>query len=126
MSKVHSIDRLRLLSARPMRAVFALLAACLILFSLTSETGASAAGRCESPPPATLLHFDGDRDEVPNCPANGAGDHHHSSCSTHELAAPADTFAIQALSPAGKQVAILRDSLPPGLEPASEPKPPRA
>lgn len=123
---MHSIDGGRLLSPWPMRAWFALLGACLILLSLMSGTGAGAAVPCEPPASETLLHFDGDADEVPSCPSNGTMHHHHASCSAHQLAASQEAIGISPVARVCAQIAMSRDFLPPGHEPGSELDPPRA
>jgi hypothetical protein len=109
-----------------MRAVFAVLTACLILFSLTSGAGASAAVPCQPPATESLLHFDGDADEVPSCPVNSAAHHHHASCSADHFAAAQHTGAIAPVALLRAPVAMSRDFLPPGHEPGSELDPPRA
>lgn len=109
-----------------MRALFALLGATLILLSLMSGTGATAAVPCEPPASETLLHFEGDADEVPSCPGNGTTHHHHSGCSAHQLAATQEAVSISPAARVCAQIAISRDFLPPGHEPASELDPPRA
>jgi hypothetical protein len=109
-----------------MRAVFAVLAACLILLSLTSGAAANAAAPCEPPASEMLMHFDGDADEVPNCPVNGAAHHHHASCSADHFAAAPNTGRIAPVTLLRERVAMSRDFLPPGHEPGSELDPPRA
>jgi hypothetical protein len=109
-----------------MRAAFAFLAACLILLSLTRGAEASAAVPCEPPPSEMLLHYEGDSDEVPNCPESGTAHHHHANCGAHQQAAAEAAPAPPLFSTSRTILAIVQDVLPAGLTPASEPKPPRA
>lgn len=116
-----------MLSAQAMRFVFAILAMCLLLLSVTNGTAANAAFSPEpSPAELALEHQKGDGDEVPDCPINGGSHHHHASCGGHQLGTQ-DT-AIPLLSPLEIRplIAASTDRLPPGLNPASEPHPPKA
>lgn len=109
-----------------MRAVFALLATCLLLLSLTNGPAASAAVSSEPAASEAVHHFEGDGDEVPSCPTNGAVHHHGSSCGGHQIAAPQAAIAVGPSVMKRPMVVLAHDFLPPGLDPASEPKPPRA
>lgn len=111
---------------RFMRFVFALLAACLFVLSLTNASGASAAVPCEPSPTEMLAHFEGDADEVPNCPESGTTHHHQLNCGAHQAAPAGQPQLVFGTMASSNAVALSRDFLPPGLEPASEPHPPKA
>ncbi len=115
-----------LLSAGAMRFVFALLAACVLLLSVINGAAANAAAFSEPSPSEMLLHYEADGDEVPDCPFAGGAHHHHSAFGEHQIAVPDPAPVMAAVSTGRLVVTISRDFLPPGLNPASEPHPPKA
>ncbi|WP_395622344.1 hypothetical protein [Sphingomonas daechungensis] len=110
-----------------MRFVFAILAMCLLLISVTNGTAAGAAFSPEpSPTELAVEHQKGDGDEVPDCPVNGGTHHHHTSCGGHQLGAPDGAIPLPPAADVGPLTAMSTDRLRPGLHPASEPHPPKA
>ena len=109
-----------------MRFVFAILAACFLIFSLTSGTSASAALSAEPATTEMAFHHEGDGDEVPDCPFSSGQHHHHSQFGEHQPALPCTTESVPPPADLSNKVALTRDLLPPGLNPAFEPHPPKA
>lgn len=104
-----------------------LIGAMMLVLMLWTSGAAYAAERFDCIPTtaATVDHFDGDQDQVPSSPDQGAA-HCHSGCSGHQIAAPTSHASLGFGSP--KQVAPLawRESGVPGRGPDNELRPPIA
>lgn len=109
-----------------MRFVFALLATCFLLLSLSSGAAANVALESEPTGVEMLLHHEGDRDEVPDCPLSSGAHHHHSMVGEHQLAVPDANPGFSVAESADQSPMRTRDILPPGMSPAFEPHPPKA
>lgn len=108
-----------------MRMIVASLAACMLLLSLMGGTAANAsAPHCGSVPAESVGHFDGDRDQVPSCPAKSSV-HHHAPCA-HSVAVP--TPEVQATHAGRDGRTFFQRSVvaPPGRSPPSLLRPPIA
>lgn len=72
-----------------------LLGAVMLILMLWTGSAAHAAERFDCMPVTAEAagHFDGDQDQVPARPDQGAA-HHHSGCSGHQLAAPASLSSL--------------------------------
>lgn len=110
----------------PMRFVFALLAACLLMFSLASGTSASAAVSAEPTAAEMAFHHEGDGDQVPECPSTNGQHHHHLQTGEHCPGLLGSVRPVLAPTGTGQKIALTRDLTPPGMDPGSEPHPPRA
>lgn len=73
-----------------------LLGAMMLVLMLWTGVAAHAAEGFDCIPVTADVagHFEGDRDEAPSGRDQGKA-HHHSGCSGHQLAAPADQAAIE-------------------------------
>jgi hypothetical protein len=109
-----------------MRFVFALLAACVLLLSFTNGAAANAANSPEPTGVEMLTHHEGDGDEAPDCPMATGSHHHHSTIGEHQMALPDAALPMPNVAGLNSILAQGRDFLPPGLNPASEPHPPKA
>lgn len=109
-----------------MRFVIALFAACLLMLTLVNGTPAGAASQCQPAGAEATSHFHGDADEVPDCPLADGGHHHHSVSGEHQLAVSDRSLSLAWAS--GSRLGVLpsRDTVPSGLTPASELRPPIA
>lgn len=72
-----------------------LLGAMMLVLMLWTGGAAYAAERFDCMPATAEAadHFDGDQDQVPSSPEQGMA-HHHSGCSGHFAAAPADLSTV--------------------------------
>lgn len=72
-----------------------LLGAMMLVLMLWTGGTASASERFGCIPATSELanHFDGDQDQVPSSPEQGVA-HHHSGCSGHYAATPADLSTV--------------------------------
>lgn len=103
----HSNCRKQLLTACPMQRLTILFGALMLAVFVWTASTAHAAERldCVTVSVEAVGHFDGDGDEAPDSDEKGVA-HHHSGCSGHHSATPADQP-----SPvwANRQAALRRD-----------------
>ena len=104
-----------------------LLGTMMLVLMLWTGVAAHAAERFDCIPVTAEVagHFEGDRDEAPSGPDQGKA-HHHSGCSGHQLAAPADQASIE-ITFAGNAVPASRQQAGvPGHGPSAALRPPIA
>ena len=104
-----------------------LLGAMMLVLMLWTSATAHAAERFDCIPASAEAagHFEGDQDEVPSSPDQGAA-HHHSGCNGHQLAAPTDTSAIEISFTATAAPAQRSEAGVPGHGPGALLRPPIA
>ena len=104
-----------------------LLGAMLLVLMLWTGGAAHAAERFDCIPVTAEAagHFDGDQDQVPSAPDQGAA-HHHSGCNGHHVAAPASGASIEIGALNRATPFAWREAGVPGRGPDTQLRPPTA
>ena len=103
------------------------LGALMLVLTLWTGGAAHAAERFDCVPATAEAgaHFDGDEDQAPSAPGQGAA-HHHSGCSGHHLAAPVKTAEAPMCHSAAARTFLRNEAAPPSREPDNQLRPPIA